>query len=183
VPIAQIQAAIQASQQQFATAGGAGSTTFVTGDEGSQIAGVSTIGMDAETAANLSASIGAVVSQNKVNSTRALADNLINTLSALQFNQPTIAPLGTDSDGANEYSDEILDIKRITILLQEAYEVGTSTAQIGVRNYVTPRLMSIREIAFAAGLPIERVPEIDLLNAELDSVNYVAAGETVVVPI
>lgn len=183
VPVAQLQAAIEASQQVFATAGTTGSSSFSTSDEGSQIAGVSTLGISTETAANLSASLQSIIARNKVNSTRAIAQELIQTLEAVQFNQPSLKPLGEQSDGSLEFAPEILDIKRMNNLLQDAFETGAAAAQIGARIFTTPRLMTLREIAFAANISIDRVPEIDLLNPELDSTNYIAARTEIVVPL
>jgi hypothetical protein len=183
VPIAQLQSAIAASQAQFGTAGITGASDFTTGDSGGQIAGVSTIGLSAETAANLAASLASIVTQNKVNSCRLLADELISTLERLQFGQPFLAADGSDSDGSLEYASEILDIRRMVNMLQDAYEAGVDQAQIGLKTYVVPRLMSLREIAFANGLDVERVVEIDLLNAELESTNYIAADSEVIVPL
>ena len=182
VPVAQIQSAIAAAQSQFATAGDGGGD-FSTGTSQSQVAGVSTLGLSAETAANLAASLASIIVQNKVNSCRALADELISTLERLQFGRPFLAAVGSDSDGALEYAAEILDIRRMVNMLQEAYERGIDQAQIGLKTYVVPRLMSLREIAFANGLDVERVVEIDLLNAELESTNYIVAETEVIVPV
>lgn len=172
VPVAQLQAAIAARQalfasQQYESTGALDGTT----------------GEGFQTLANLSAAVAAIVVQNQINSCRVLADQLIKTLEAARFNAPALEPLGTDSDGSLEFYNEILDVKRSVILLQEAYELGSAQAQAGVRRYVVPRLMSVREAAFLNGLDPERAVEIDLLNPELESLNHLEPGTEVLVPV
>jgi len=79
------------------------------------------------------------------------------------------------------FETQILDIKRIAILLQEAYDIGSAQAKLGIKTYTTPKLMSLREVAFVNNLDVEDVGMLDLLNAELDSVNYIPSGTEVIV--
>lgn len=179
VPITTIQAAIAANaalfaSQQFDTVGDLEGVT-----DPEQTAAL--VGLQSIAAA--STAIAAIVVQNKINSTRLLADNLILSLAAIKFNFPRLAELGTDSDGALEYNNEILDLKRSAILLQDAYELGSEAAQIGIKRITLEKSISIRELAFAYGLDPERSLEIDLLNPELQSTNLIAAGTEVFVPL
>jgi hypothetical protein len=155
IPVTQIQAAIAAQQKIYTD----------------------------DTVANILATMAAVTAQNKINSCRVLADTLIKMLSAARFNSPELVPLGTDSDGSLEFYNEILDIKRGLILMQQAYEQGAAQAQIGIRRYTTPRLMSVREVAFANGIDPDRSIEIDILNPDLESLNYIEAGLEILVPL
>jgi hypothetical protein len=172
VPVAQLQASIAARQALFASQQyeSTGALDGTTGD-------------GFQTLANLSAALAALVVQNQINSCRLLADHLIRTLEAARFNAPALQPLGTDSDGSLEFYNEILDVKRSVILLQDAYEMGSAQAQAGVKRYVVPRLMSVREAAFLNGLDPERSVEIDLLNPELESLNHLEPGTEVLVPV
>lgn len=155
IPVTQIQAAIAAQQKIYTD----------------------------DTVANILATMAAVTAQNKINSCRVLADTLIKMLSAARFNSPDLVPLGTDSDGSLEFYNEILDIKRGLILMQQAYEQGAAQAQIGIRRYTTPRLMSVREIAFDNDIDPERSIEIDILNPDLESLNYIESGLEILVPL
>jgi prophage DNA circulation protein len=136
-----------------------------------------------ETVNNVSATLAAIVVQNQINSCRVLADNLIKQLESVRFNAGQLEPAGTDSDGSLEFYAEILDIKKSVILLQEAYEQGSKQTNAGVRRYITTRLMSVREIAFANNLEPDRSIEIDILNPELESLNYIAVNSEVLVPL
>lgn len=89
---------------------------------------------------------------------------------------------GSNGVGALEFHDEILDLKRTGILLQEVLETGISSSRAQVINYKVPREMTIRELAFANGIEVNRVAEIDLLNPELESVNLIPKGSSVRVP-
>lgn len=141
-----------------------------------------TTSVDGETTINLQINIAALVIQNQINSCRVLADNLIKQLEAAKLNAAFLEPLGTDSDGALLFYDEIMDLRRSVILLQTAYEQGASQAQASVKRYVVPTLMSVREVAFANGLDPERSVDIDLLNPELECLNCITAGTEVLVP-
>lgn len=179
VPTTQIRAAISANEalyasQQFESLGALEGTT-----DPEQTA--ATIGLQA--IASVSAAVASIVVQNKINSTRILAENLIQHLSAITFEFPRFAELGTDSDGSLEFNNEIMDLRRSVILLQNAYELGAEQTGIGIRRVVAQRTQSIRELAFAQGIDPERSLEIDLLNPELLSTNLIAAGTEVYLPL
>jgi hypothetical protein len=178
VPIAQIQAQVSAAQALF-------NSQLYSADEAtlSGLTGVDGTNVGFQAYANVAIAIQSIISQNKINSTRVLAEELIQTLSATKFSATDFQPLGTDSDGSLEFYDQIMDLKRSVILLQEAYDQGSAQANIGLKSYTTPRAMSIREIAFANGIDPERSLEIDLLNPELATVNNIASGTEVFVPL
>jgi hypothetical protein len=165
IPVTQIQAAIAATQKLYTD----------------------------DTVANILATLAAITAQNKINSCRILADTLIKMLSAAKFNSSELLTVGivngtnettlTDSDGSLEFYNEILDIKRGLILMQQAYEQGAAQAQIGIRRYTTPRLMTVREVAFANEIDPDRSIEIDILNPDLESLNYIEAGLEILVPL
>lgn len=108
--------------------------------------------------------------KKQVDSTRELAAIVLNDIAA----QP---------DGPLLLYDEVQDIKESVIVLQRAFEAGVASSQAQVVRYQTPRLMSLREVAFSNGIEVNRVEELDLLNPELLSTNFIGKGTTVKVPI
>lgn len=115
--------------------------------------------------------IGAVTaleSVNKANVVRGQIQSIIDDMSTGQ--------------GSVAFYDDILSLKQAGIDLQKAVESAIASSNAQVKNYTTPRLMSIREVAFANGLSVDRVDEIQLLNRNLTSVNYIEKGTLVVVP-
>ncbi len=85
--------------------------------------------------------------------------------------------------GALKLYDNILDLKNSADLMQDVLEKGISSSQSQIINYVTPQIMSLREIAFANGIDVNRVGDLDIMNPTLESTNYIAKGSTVMVPI
>lgn len=90
---------------------------------------------------------------------------------------------GGGGQGALLMYDEILELKRSAVLLQDALEKGIASSQARIVEYVTPRVMSLREVAFANGLDVDKVLELDLLNPSLLSTNHIEAGTTLQVPV
>ncbi len=89
---------------------------------------------------------------------------------------------GPDGSGALEFYDDILELKAIAITLQEVLERGVASSKSKVIEYRVPRIMSLREVAFANGLEVDRVVELDILNPTLDSTNYIAKDTLIKVP-
>lgn len=85
--------------------------------------------------------------------------------------------------GALEFYDDLLALKQSAVDLQEVLEAGIASSQAQVVNFIAPRIMSIREVAFEAGIPVDRVDEISLLNQDLSSVNCIEKGTQIRVPI
>jgi prophage DNA circulation protein len=112
---------------------------------------------------------------NNVNALRDQANALIQNLESQTITYP--------NDGALYFYDQILAIKQSMNAMQSALELGIQSSQSTIVNYVTPRLMSIREVAFANGLSLDAVIDIEQLNQQqLLSVNYIAKGTTIQVP-
>lgn len=87
-----------------------------------------------------------------------------------------------DSGASLELYDTQLELRETAVLMQDALEKGIASSNAAITEYTTPRLMTIREIAFANGIDVARVREIDLLNPTLLSVNFVEKGTMVKVP-
>lgn len=88
-----------------------------------------------------------------------------------------------DNGGALEFFDQILDIRQSIVLIQDVFEAGIASSNAQIIDYETPQVMSLREVAFANGIPVNRVEELDLLNPSLLSVNYIAKGTMLKVPV
>jgi ubiquinone biosynthesis protein UbiJ len=85
--------------------------------------------------------------------------------------------------GALEFHQNILELREAGIRAQEVLEKGIQASQPRLINYVVPRLMSIREVAFLNGLPLEDIDTIDKLNPEIGSVNFLPKGTKLRVPV
>lgn len=79
--------------------------------------------------------------------------------------------------------DDVLNLRQTVILIQDAFEAGATSSKAAVVDYVTPRVMSLREVAFANGVDVNRVQELDILNPSLLSTNYIDAGVLLKVPV
>jgi hypothetical protein len=126
----------------------------------------------AEISATVTAALAVEQLTKEVNQLRADIEESIATIEA-----------GADGAGALEFYSEILGLKTSAILLQEVLETGVASSQARIIEYRVPRLMSLREAAFVNGLDVNRVSEIDLLNPDLDSTNYVPKGTVLKVPV
>lgn len=87
------------------------------------------------------------------------------------------------SPAALELFDTSIGLRQTAVLVQTALERGVSQSSAHVADYTTPRVMSIREVCWANGLSPARSEDVDLLNPDLPSVNLIAAGTLVKVPI
>ncbi len=80
-----------------------------------------------------------------------------------------------ESDGLLFYSN-IIDLKNTAIAMQDIFEAGILSSQALLINYTTPRLMSIREAAFANNIPISQISDVIALNPDVPSYNYIPQG-------
>ena len=90
---------------------------------------------------------------------------------------------GANGQGALEFHDDILDLKNTAILLQDVLETGIQSSRAQIVEYVTPREMTLREVAFINGLEVGRVTELDLLNPDLESTNIIVKNTRLKVPV
>lgn len=94
-----------------------------------------------------------------------------------------IAKMSATTELALELYQQILDMKIIATLMQDVLETGKASSQTAILTYTTPRLMSIREVAFANAIDINKVFDIEQLNPELVSVNYIEKGTVLTIPV
>lgn len=90
---------------------------------------------------------------------------------------------GAGGRGALLMHEQILAIIRAVATVEETLNAGISSSQPRVVAYVTPRDMSIREVAWANGLTPDDGAVILLQNPWLESANFIAKGTTIEVPI
>lgn len=90
---------------------------------------------------------------------------------------------GAGGRGSLFLHDDIQNLKKAAVLMQDVLDKGIASSQSQIIEYRVPRIMSIREVAFANGISVDLVNEIDLLNPGLLSVNLIAKDTVVKVPI
>lgn len=78
--------------------------------------------------------------------------------------------------GALEFFDNIIDLRTTANDLQDAFEAGKQSSQVRIIKYITPLVMSVREVCFANGLSPDDGIQVAFLNPELDSLNQIAKG-------
>jgi hypothetical protein len=109
----------------------------------------------------------------------SIASNLVD-----KFNSsPGALAAIPDHQGALYFADQIKIIRDSVLAMQQAYDLGLQSNRTKLVRYTTPRLMSIREVAFELGVDFEKLNEIDALNPALESVNFIPKGTVVVVAI
>lgn len=81
-----------------------------------------------------------------------------------------------------ELFDTIISMRQTAVLLQTVLETGIASSNARLIQYTTPRLMSLREVGWANGIPPDRVQELDILNPKLLSINQIAIGTILQVP-
>lgn len=78
--------------------------------------------------------------------------------------------------GSLEFHDNILELRETVNDQQDAFEAGKQSSQVSIIQFTTPRVMSVREVAFALGLAPDDGIQIAYLNPELDSLNMIDQG-------
>lgn len=109
-------------------------------------------------------------------------EEAVNEVNARRQEISDIIELMSVDEGAVELHGEITDLLNDAKLLQDALERGVASSKSLVVDYTTPRLMTIREVAFASGVSLNEVQTIEILNPELLSVNYIPKQTTLKVP-
>ncbi len=124
---------------------------------------------------------------DQVNALRAQVSALIAALEAVtpfdigESVNDSVA--GLQPVGSLVFYQEILDLKNTALLMQDVLETGIASSRARIVKYTVPRVMSIREAAFAAGLSADLSYQIELLNPFLLSSNYIAAGTVLEIPV
>lgn len=106
--------------------------------------------------------------QNDISASRLSLVEIISVLSATNNGQ-----------GALYFHDQIVSLRETANDLQLAFEAGKQSSQIHIIDYVTPQIMSIREVAYANGITPNDSSQIAVLNPDIESLNYIPKGTTV----
>lgn len=88
-----------------------------------------------------------------------------------------------DGLGSLIFFDQILMLKQSAVALQDVLELGLQTSNNTVVTYKTPRDMSVREVCFANGLSPDNSYDIEVLNPNLLSLNFIPQGTLIEVPV
>lgn len=109
----------------------------------------------------------------------------IDRVTALR-NQLTAAILLMESansdDGALIFYDEIVTLKQSSLALQKVLELGLQSSTATIKSYRVPALMGLREVCFANGIAVDRAFELEQLNPDILSANYIEEGTLLQVP-
>lgn len=89
---------------------------------------------------------------------------------------------GSPDQGALIFYDDILSLKQSSVAMQRVLELGLQSSQATIKRYQTPRLMSVREVCFDNGLSPDRSYDLEVLNPDLLSMNYLPRGTVLQVP-
>lgn len=106
----------------------------------------------------------------------------LNQVNALRDQVAAIIQTFKDNGAETQFHSTILDLKNTAIDIQDVLETGIASSNSQILTFTTPHDMTIREVAFANGLSVDRVNELDILNPSLTSLNYIVAGTTLQVP-
>lgn len=134
--------------------------------------------------------IQALATQQAIDSTNALRDQISAIIADIESvtpfdlgeTNPDLTELNSPV-GALVFRQSILDLKSSAALMQRVLDTGVASSQFRIIDYTTPRLMSVREAAFAAGLRVDLSYQVELLNPALLSVNYIPKGTVLKIPV
>lgn len=101
---------------------------------------------------------------------------------SLRDQATTIIKAIQDNGASLELFDTVIEMRQTVILTQAVLEKGAASSNARIVNYTVPRVMSLREAAFNNGISPNRVEELDLLNPELLSINFIEPGTILRVP-
>lgn len=87
-----------------------------------------------------------------------------------------------EGQGALIFYSETVTIREAALAAKAALLLALQTSNSVVKNYTTPRLMSIREVCFAVGLTPDDSQTVLTLNPTLLSANFIPMGTVLQVP-
>ena len=86
-------------------------------------------------------------------------------------------------DGATMLYDVVQTIIQMAVSCQEVLQSGITSSRSRIVTYTVPRLMSVREVAFANGLTPNDGEQIEIMNPTLESANYIPRGTVLKIPV
>lgn len=84
--------------------------------------------------------------------------------------------------GALIFYSQILVIRQSVVALAQSLASALQSSNANILTYMTPRLMSVREVCFANNVPVDNFQQVLLLNPSILSANYIPQGITLQVP-
>lgn len=81
-----------------------------------------------------------------------------------------------------EFFEDIKNLKASAIALEEVLESGKASSRTKIINYEIPKVMSIREAIYRNGVSLDRLSEVEILNPNLESVNFIEEGTVLRIP-
>lgn len=158
------------------TVGGGGTTGTVGATLAAQLPPVYQVGFDSTTQVIINAQIRAFLNANQITPQQAVfaANQIRIAISA--------AILVIQNNFGNDGYTLELQYRGIANAVQAATESAIATAQTLVTIFTVPSPMSLRQVAFKAGLTVDDQNVIEALNPFLGSVNYIPTGTQLVVP-
>lgn len=118
--------------------------------------------------------IVALAAQQSVDQMTLLREQLNETIDLLDS--------ANDGEGSLIFFDEIKQLKESAISIQNSLEQGLRSSNSRIKSYTTPRLMTFREICFANGISVDRAYELELLNPDVLSTQYIEKSSVIKVP-
>jgi len=102
--------------------------------------------------------------------TEQLFKDITSLRNELEANIVTIEALN-DGEGALEFFETVNELRTTAVDMQDAYDKGKQSSRVQIVEYVTPREMSVREIAYENSIDLDSIIEILLLNSGFESAN------------
>lgn len=100
----------------------------------------------------------------------------------IDVNRTQLAQLITSMEATDEgqgsliFYENIQDLRTTANDMQSAYDKGKQSSNFKLIEYTVPRVMSVREVAFANNIDVDDFEQILLLNPWLESANYIEPG-------
>ena len=95
----------------------------------------------------------------------------------------TVAIAEIENNTGNLGYDMMISYRELVNSIQQLVEVSISASQSQVKVYTVPNTMSLRMVAKNNNLDPDRQNDIESLNPYLPSVNFIAAGSRLLVPV
>lgn len=194
----QITQSLQAYQLSYSKVGGNMNSTFNAGGNIPALLPVQQGGLQSSTGAIVSNSVTNAISPNDpfaVAPANLLSKELQQAL-AIDHIQKDIETTRTQiasiigalegaggGQGALEFYDNIVALRETVNDLLAAFVAGKQSSQISIVNFVTPQIMSVREVGFANDVAPDNSFQIVLLNPEIESLNFIPQGTVLMVPV
>jgi hypothetical protein len=102
---------------------------------------------------------------------------------ALRDNLSEILDIYKEGDNTElEFREDIVNLKASAVAMQEILEAGKASSRTKIVNYEVPKTMSIREAVYLNGVSLERLREVEILNPDIPSYNFIEQGTVLRIP-